>query len=143
MGDRNLARGPEADNSVVLDLQPHGDLPAVVAIVAILEPDASGFSVPSKVLTSLCTSRAIAGELPSTTPSPRSSSGAARAGSWTPTSRRRWPKSWTTNGAPGHGTGGPARFAEQAFSISLEDGLQNTYKWIFDQMSEGAAPLTR
>ncbi len=28
-------------------------------------------------------------------------------------------------------------------SISLEDGLQNTYKWIFDQMSEGAAPVTR
>jgi GDP-D-mannose 3',5'-epimerase len=28
-------------------------------------------------------------------------------------------------------------------SISLEDGLQNTYKWIFDQMSEGAAPITR
>ena len=28
-------------------------------------------------------------------------------------------------------------------SISLEDGLQNTYKWIFDQMSSGAAPITR
>jgi nucleoside-diphosphate-sugar epimerase len=28
-------------------------------------------------------------------------------------------------------------------SISLEDGLQNTYKWIFDQMSEGATPITR
>jgi GDP-D-mannose 3', 5'-epimerase len=28
-------------------------------------------------------------------------------------------------------------------SISLEDGLQNTYKWIFDQMSEGVAPITR
>jgi len=28
-------------------------------------------------------------------------------------------------------------------SITLEDGLQNTYKWIFDQMSEGAAPITR
>ncbi len=26
-------------------------------------------------------------------------------------------------------------------SISLEDGLRNTYKWIFDQMSEGAAPV--
>ena len=25
-------------------------------------------------------------------------------------------------------------------SISLEDGLRNTYKWIFDQMSSGAAP---
>jgi GDP-D-mannose 3',5'-epimerase len=28
-------------------------------------------------------------------------------------------------------------------SISLEDGLQNTYKWIFDQMSQGEAPITR
>jgi nucleoside-diphosphate-sugar epimerase len=28
-------------------------------------------------------------------------------------------------------------------SISLEDGLQNTYKWIYDQMSSGAAPITR
>jgi nucleoside-diphosphate-sugar epimerase len=28
-------------------------------------------------------------------------------------------------------------------SISLEDGLQNTYKWVFDQMSSGAAPITR
>jgi nucleoside-diphosphate-sugar epimerase len=28
-------------------------------------------------------------------------------------------------------------------SITLEDGLQNTYKWIFDQMSEGATPITR
>ena len=27
--------------------------------------------------------------------------------------------------------------------ISLEDGLQNTYKWIFEQMIEGAAPITR
>ncbi len=25
-------------------------------------------------------------------------------------------------------------------SITLEDGLQNTYKWIFDQMSEGCRP---
>ncbi len=28
-------------------------------------------------------------------------------------------------------------------SISLEDGLQNTYKWVFDQMSEDATPITR
>ncbi len=28
-------------------------------------------------------------------------------------------------------------------SIALEDGLQNTYKWIVDRMSEGAAPITR
>jgi GDP-D-mannose 3', 5'-epimerase len=28
-------------------------------------------------------------------------------------------------------------------SISLEEGLQNTYKWIFDQMSSGVAPIIR
>jgi len=28
-------------------------------------------------------------------------------------------------------------------SITLEDGLQDTYKWIFDQMSAGAPPITR
>jgi GDP-D-mannose 3', 5'-epimerase len=28
-------------------------------------------------------------------------------------------------------------------SISLEDGLRNTYKWIFDQMSSGPEPITR
>ena len=28
-------------------------------------------------------------------------------------------------------------------SIALEDGLQNTYKWIVDRMSEGSAPITR
>ena len=33
-------------------------------LVAILEPDASRFSVPSKVLTYLCASRAIVGVLP-------------------------------------------------------------------------------
>jgi colanic acid biosynthesis glycosyl transferase WcaI len=34
-------------------------------LVAILEPDASKFSVPSKVLTYLCSSRAVFGVLPS------------------------------------------------------------------------------
>lgn len=28
-------------------------------------------------------------------------------------------------------------------SITLEVGLRYTYKWIFDQMSSGAAPITR
>jgi nucleoside-diphosphate-sugar epimerase len=28
-------------------------------------------------------------------------------------------------------------------SISLEEGLQNTYKWIFDQMSSGIPPIVR
>lgn len=66
--DWKRARGPEADNLVLLDFQPYADLPAVMAsadiLVAILEPDASRFSVPSKVLTYLCSGRAIVGVLP-------------------------------------------------------------------------------
>lgn len=57
-----------ADNLVLLDYQPYDDLPLVMAsvdiLVAILEPDASRFSVPSKVLTYLCANRAIVGVLP-------------------------------------------------------------------------------
>jgi glycosyltransferase involved in cell wall biosynthesis len=57
-----------ADNVVLLDFQPYGDLPEMMAsadlLVAILEPDASKFSVPSKVLTYLCSSRAVLGVLP-------------------------------------------------------------------------------
>ena len=57
-----------ADNLVLLDFQPYGDLPDVMAsadvLAAILEPDASKFSVPSKVLTYLCSNRAILGVLP-------------------------------------------------------------------------------
>ena len=53
---------------MLLDFQPYEDLPNVMAsadvLVAILEPDASRFSVPSKVLTYLCSSRAIVGVLP-------------------------------------------------------------------------------
>jgi colanic acid biosynthesis glycosyl transferase WcaI len=59
-----------ADNLVLLDYQPYEDLPLVMAsadiLVAILEPDASCFSVPSKVLTYLCANRAIVGVLPPT-----------------------------------------------------------------------------
>jgi colanic acid biosynthesis glycosyl transferase WcaI len=61
-------RGAAADNLVLLDFQPYGDLPAVMGsadvLVAVLEPDASRFSVPSKVLTYLCAGRAIVGVLP-------------------------------------------------------------------------------
>lgn len=57
-----------ADNLVLLDFQPYEDLPLVMAsadiLVAILEPDASRFSVPSKVLTYLCAKRAVVGVLP-------------------------------------------------------------------------------
>jgi putative colanic acid biosynthesis glycosyltransferase WcaI len=55
-------------NLVLLDFQPYEDLPEMLAsadlLVAILEPDASKFSVPSKVLTYLCSSRAVLGVLP-------------------------------------------------------------------------------
>jgi colanic acid biosynthesis glycosyl transferase WcaI len=58
----------QADNLVLLDFQPYEDLPTVLAsadlLVAILEPDASKFSVPSKALTYLCASRAILGVIP-------------------------------------------------------------------------------
>ncbi len=61
-------RDRSADNLILLDFQPYPDLPAVLAsadvLVAVLEPDASRFSVPSKVLTYLCSSRAIVGVLP-------------------------------------------------------------------------------
>jgi glycosyltransferase involved in cell wall biosynthesis len=57
-----------ADNLLLLDFQPYEDLPEMMAsadlLVAILEPDASKFSVPSKVLTYLCSSRAVLGVLP-------------------------------------------------------------------------------
>jgi colanic acid biosynthesis glycosyl transferase WcaI len=57
-----------ADNLVLADFQPYEDLPDVMAtadiLVALLEPEASRFSVPSKVLTYLCSNRAIVGVLP-------------------------------------------------------------------------------
>jgi colanic acid biosynthesis glycosyl transferase WcaI len=61
-------RREQADNLVLLDFQPYEDLPKVLAsgdlLVAILEPDASKYSVPSKALTYLCASRAILGVIP-------------------------------------------------------------------------------
>jgi colanic acid biosynthesis glycosyl transferase WcaI len=57
-----------ADNLVLLDFQAYEDLPDVMAtadvLVAVLEPDASRFSVPSKVLTYLCAERPVVGVLP-------------------------------------------------------------------------------
>jgi glycosyltransferase involved in cell wall biosynthesis len=57
-----------AENLLLLDFQPYEDLPDVLAsadlLVAILEPDASKFSVPSKVLTYLCAERAVLGVIP-------------------------------------------------------------------------------
>jgi len=53
----------DLDNLIILDYQPFTDMPFVLAsgdvLVAILEPDAGLFSVPSKVLTYLCAQRAL------------------------------------------------------------------------------------
>jgi glycosyltransferase involved in cell wall biosynthesis len=61
-------REHRAKNLVLLDYQPYRDLPLMLAsadvLVAILEPDASKYSVPSKVLTYLCAERPIVGVLP-------------------------------------------------------------------------------
>jgi glycosyltransferase involved in cell wall biosynthesis len=57
-----------AKNLVLLDYQPYADLPLMLGsadvLVAILEPDASKYSVPSKVLTYLCAQRPVLGVLP-------------------------------------------------------------------------------
>ena len=61
-------REQRAENLLLLDFQPYDELPNVLAsadvLVAILEPDASKYSVPSKVLTYLCAQRAIVGAIP-------------------------------------------------------------------------------
>jgi glycosyltransferase involved in cell wall biosynthesis len=57
------ARNEMIDNLVVLPFQPYEDLPDMLGcadvMVAILEPDAGAFSVPSKILSYLCAGRAI------------------------------------------------------------------------------------
>jgi glycosyltransferase involved in cell wall biosynthesis len=55
-------------NLIVLPFQPFEDMPDVLAsadvLVAILEPDAGVFSVPSKVLTYLCAERPLLASMP-------------------------------------------------------------------------------
>jgi glycosyltransferase involved in cell wall biosynthesis len=55
-------------NLVLMDYQPYENLPDVLAsadvLVAVLEPDASRYSVPSKVLNYLCAARPILGVMP-------------------------------------------------------------------------------
>jgi colanic acid biosynthesis glycosyl transferase WcaI len=57
-----------ADNLLLLDFQSYQDLPAMLAsadvLLAVLEPDASKYSVPSKVLTYLCSQRPIVAVIP-------------------------------------------------------------------------------
>jgi colanic acid biosynthesis glycosyl transferase WcaI len=56
------------DNLDLLDFLPYDDLPDLLGsadiVVALLEPDASKYSVPSKVLTYLCAGRAIVAVIP-------------------------------------------------------------------------------
>jgi glycosyltransferase involved in cell wall biosynthesis len=56
------------DNLLLLDFQPYEELPDVMAsadvLVALLEPDASKYSVPSKVLSYLCAARPIVAVIP-------------------------------------------------------------------------------
>lgn len=57
------------DNLLVMDYQPFEQMPAVMGaadvLVAVLEPDAGVFSVPSKVLTYLCARRPLLLAVPS------------------------------------------------------------------------------
>jgi colanic acid biosynthesis glycosyl transferase WcaI len=56
------------DQLVLLDFQPYEDLPDVLGssdvVLAVLEPGANRFSVPSKVLTYLCAGRPVVAVLP-------------------------------------------------------------------------------
>jgi colanic acid biosynthesis glycosyl transferase WcaI len=72
----------EVDTLLLLDYQPYVLLPEVLAsadiLLALLEPDASAYSVPSKVLTYLCAGRPVAALIPAENAAARtiSSSGA-------------------------------------------------------------------
>jgi glycosyltransferase involved in cell wall biosynthesis len=61
-------RRNDAENLILLDYQAYEDVPDVLAsadiLVALLEPDASRYSVPSKVLTYMCASRPIVAVMP-------------------------------------------------------------------------------
>jgi colanic acid biosynthesis glycosyl transferase WcaI len=65
---REHARTVNAENLVLLGVQPYDRLPEVLAtgdvLVAVLEPDAGVFSVPSKVLSYLCAGRPLLASVP-------------------------------------------------------------------------------
>ena len=69
VGAQSLADDPESAGSLEqLPFQPYEDLPDMLAtadvLMVLLEADAGGFSVPSKVLTYHCAGRAILGSMP-------------------------------------------------------------------------------
>lgn len=65
---REKAQTVKAENLVLLGVQPYDRLPEVLAtgdiLVAVLEPDAGVFSVPSKVLSYLCAGRPLLASVP-------------------------------------------------------------------------------
>jgi colanic acid biosynthesis glycosyl transferase WcaI len=65
---RAQADNHRLENLLLLDYQPYGRLPEVLAtadvLVALLEPSAGVFSVPSKVLSYLCAGRPLLASLP-------------------------------------------------------------------------------
>jgi colanic acid biosynthesis glycosyl transferase WcaI len=56
-------RNENLDNLLLLDFQPYADLPKVLAsadvLLASVEPDAGSFCVPSKILSYMCSGRAV------------------------------------------------------------------------------------
>jgi colanic acid biosynthesis glycosyl transferase WcaI len=64
---RRLATDP-IENLILADYQPYSELPSVMAsgdvLLAILEPEAGRYSVPSKVLSYLCAGRPIVAMIP-------------------------------------------------------------------------------
>ena len=62
-------RGLALPNLHVLGFQPYGQLPSMLrsadVLLAVLEPEASVFSVPSKVLTYMCAGRPVLAAIPS------------------------------------------------------------------------------
>ncbi len=142
-------REQHADNLVLLDFQPYADLPEVMAsadvLVAILEADASRFSVPSKVLTYLCSSRAIVGVLPPDNSvaeilsdprrRPRRRPGRTRRG------RRRRGRVARRGGAlPRHGPGGPPL---RRTNVQPRDGGGWVHRRLRGAGDAGAGPARR
>ncbi len=65
---RDQKRREKLDNLLLMEYQPFDELPSVMGtadvLVALLEPDAGVFSVPSKVLSYLCAQRPVLAAIP-------------------------------------------------------------------------------
>lgn len=118
---RELAAG--RSNLVLLPLQPIERLPEVLAsadvLVALLEPDANVFSVPSKVLTYLTAGRPILAAIPAANQAAHTIRDAGAGVVVEPTDRSGFVESarkLIDQGSAGMGDAGRA-YAEQAFDI--------------------------